>query len=286
MRFWLATAFLDSTQLVDTARVAEEAGFHGLMVSDHIAYPERIESPYPYTEDGSPPFDANTPWPDAWVAIGAMATVTERLHFSNNVYVAGARPLFVVAKQVATAAVLSGGRVSLGVGAGWMREEFDLMGQPFKGRGARLDEMLEVVRSLWTGDVVEHHGEFYDFDAVSIRPVPPERVPVYVGGETDHALARAARNDGWIGGVYSAEEALELLERVHRALGHEGREPGEDFEIILAVYALDDIALFERLGKAGVTGLVNAPWMLVGEDPGERLDAIRSFGVNVIEKMR
>ena len=130
-----------------------------MALSDHVFYPEQLESKYPYTPDGKPQFRPEESWPDPWVAIGAMAAVTTSLRFVTNVYVLPARNPFVVAKAVGTAAVLSDDRVLLGIGAGWMREEFEQMGQAFAKRGARMEEMVEVLRTLWQGGMVEHHGE-------------------------------------------------------------------------------------------------------------------------------
>lgn len=286
VQFWQASTYLPPARLADLARVSEAAGFDGVMVSDHIAYPEQLSSPYPYTEDGSPPFERSTPWPDPWVAIGHMAAVTETLRFSTNIYVAPARALLTVAKQVATAAVLSDERVALGAGAGWMREEFDLMGQPFARRGARFDEMIQALRALWSGEVVEHHGEFYDFGPLSISPVPSGPVPVWIGGDSDAALARAARNDGWIGNLYQPDDAFAAAERMVKALRDNSREPGPGFTLLLSVYALNDLDLFRRLENAGVSGLVTAPWMLAGDDWGEQRAAIERFGDEVIGPMK
>ncbi|MBI2168046.1 MAG: TIGR03619 family F420-dependent LLM class oxidoreductase [Actinobacteria bacterium] len=285
MQFWQSGMFLPPARLTDLARASEAAGFEGVTVSDHIAYPETLSSPYPYTPDGRPPFERETPWPDPWIAIGAMAAVTSRLRFGTHIYIAPARPLLAVAKQVATAAVLSDDRVVLGAGAGWMREEFDLMGQPFERRGARFDEMLAVLARLWTGDVVEHRGEFYDFDPLSISPVPSKPVPVWIGGDSDAAIARAVRNDGWVGNLYQPDEAFEKAERVVKALREVGREPGPDFELVLSVYALDDLDLFRRLEDAGVTALITAPWMLAGSEWQDQADAIARFGDEVIGAM-
>lgn len=297
VQFWQASTYLPPARLADLARASEAAGFDGVMVSDHIAYPEQLSSPYPYTEDGSPPFERSTPWPDPWVAIGHMAAVTETLRFSTNIYVAPARALLTVAKQVATAAVLSDGRVALGAGAGWMREEFDLMGQPFARRGARFDEMIQTLRALWSGEVVEHHGEFYGFGPLSISPVPTEPIPVWIGGDSDAALARAARNDGWIGNLYQPDDAFAAAECMVKALRDNSREPpgperpdraGDTagFTLLLSVYALNDLDLFRRLEDAGVSGLVTAPWMLAGDDWSEQRAAIERFGDEVIGPMR
>ena len=140
------------------ARACDEAGFeaiavsdHMIAVSDHMIHPEQLETPYPYTEDGRPRWDNFTDWPDPFVAIAAMAAVTERLRFITSVLVLPMWNPFQVAKTVATAAVMSNDRVVLGVGAGWMRDEFVAMEQPFESRGRRMDEMLEVIVDEFTG---------------------------------------------------------------------------------------------------------------------------------------
>src|SRR5262245_49094635 len=123
MQFWCGTAFMKATEAPAVARMLDEAGYDGMVCSDHLIYPRDLASPYP-SPTGRPMWPPETAWPDSWVLIGAMASVTSRLRFSNAVYIAPARPLLEVAKLVATASVISDGRVSLAVGAGWMREEF------------------------------------------------------------------------------------------------------------------------------------------------------------------
>jgi alkanesulfonate monooxygenase SsuD/methylene tetrahydromethanopterin reductase-like flavin-dependent oxidoreductase (luciferase family) len=148
MQFWSGTPFMKTTEIVAVARMFDEAGYDGLICSDHLIYPRELSSPYPDSPTGRPGWPPETAWPDSWVLIGAMAAVTRRLRFSNAVYIAPARPLLEVAKQVATASVLSEGRVSLGVGVGWMREEYELLGQDFDTRGKRLNEMIPALREL------------------------------------------------------------------------------------------------------------------------------------------
>ena len=280
MKFWLGVAFLESHELLDMARVADASGYHGIAVSDHVFYPEKLSTPYPYTNDGSPPFTPGTPWPDPWVLIGAMAAVTTRLRFMTNVYVAPARNPFLVAKQVSTAAVLSGDRIVLGVGAGWMREEFEQLGQPFGDRGRRLDEMIEVLRALWRGGMVEHHGEHYDFDRLQMSPVPAVPVPIYCGGQSRRAIERAARLDGWIGNAYTPEQALELVGRVRR----EREDP--EFEVIVSLLARPDADLYRRMEDAGVTGLLCAPWMRPDANDGPaRRAAVERFAETVIARL-
>jgi probable F420-dependent oxidoreductase len=280
VKFWLGVAFLDPEEMLEMARVADGSGYHGIAVSDHVVYPEKLSTPYPYTSDGSPPFAPDTPWPDPWVLIGAMAAVTTRLRFMTNVYVAPARNPFLVAKQVSTAAVLSGDRVALGVGAGWMREEFAHLGQPFGDRGRRLDEMIDVLRALWRGGMVEHHGEHYDFDRLQMSPVPAAPIPIYCGGQSRRALERAARLDGWIGNAYTPEQALELVGRVRRT-----REDPE-FEVIVSLLARPDADLYRRMEDGGVTGLLCAPWMRPGaDDLAARRVAVERFADTVIAKL-
>ena len=261
MRFWQSVAFLETAQLLEVARASDAAGYHGITMSDHVVYPEKLSSLYPYSGDGSPPFDAATEWPDAWVTIAAMAAVTEHLRFTTNIFVAPARNPFLLAKAVATAATLSHGRVALGLSAGWMREEFDLLGQPFASRGKRLDEMIDVLRLLWSGGMVEHHGHHYDFDRVEMSPLPPAPVLIYAGGHSEAALARAANLDGWIGNAYLPEDAARILADLQRHRAAAGTLDRDDYEIVLGLIAWPDAKLCERFSALGVTGLLCAPWM-------------------------
>lgn len=284
MRFWCSASFLAPTRLVEVAQACEEIGFTGVMLGDHLACPATLRSTYPYSEDGSPGWPPSTPFPDPWVAIGAMAAVTETLRFGTNVFVAPARHPLVVAKAVATAATLAGGRVALGAGVGWMREEYEAAGQDFTTRGRRLDEMIDVLRALWTGDPVEHHGRFYDLDAVQISPVPADPIPVYIGGESDASLRRAARSDGWIGSVYDLDEARHHLGRLRKARRRQGSADRDGFEVIVAVPGrVGDLDTYRRLEDAGVTGVTCAPWMSRdGRDPRSGLDA---FAERVMAKV-
>jgi probable F420-dependent oxidoreductase len=278
VRFWNAVAFLDTDQLVPIARAAEEAGFYGIAIPDHIFYPKDLQSPYLYSSDGSPPYSPDTPWPDPWVAIAAMAAATERIRFTTNIYIAPARDVFTVAKLTSTASVLSGGRVSLGVGPGWCREEFDQTGQDFATRGKRLDEMIEVLRTLWAGGFVEHHGTHFDFDPLRINPVPSEPIPIYIGGHSKVALRRTARlGDGWIGVAYTPDEAEAKLSEVHAALRDAGRDP-DGFPTFMGLWAAQEHDLFRRFDGLGLTDALTAPWMLAPEPTLEaRLQAIRDF---------
>jgi probable F420-dependent oxidoreductase len=267
------------------AKVCEEAGFDSVAISDHVVYPSYLSSKYPYTPDGTPLFSPDEDWPDPWVAIGAMSSVTSTLRFITNVYVLPLRNPFVVAKAVGTAAYLSDGRVGLGIGAGWMAEEFELLEQPFARRGKRMDEMVDVLRTLWQGGMVEHHGEFYDFDPVEMRPAPPAPVPIYVGGHSDIAFRRAARlGDGWLGVHYSPQELLEHCRTLQQAREDAGTAD-RPFEVIASPLAAPKADLLEELEAAGVTTILTSAWMAVGLNaPGveQAEEMIRSYGERFI----
>ncbi|MFI7227541.1 TIGR03619 family F420-dependent LLM class oxidoreductase [Nonomuraea angiospora] len=257
MRFWLGASFVDTDQFLELARAAERCGFDTLTLSDHLFYAD-FASPYPYSRSGRPRWDARTHWPDVWVTIGAMAAVTTTLRFSPNVYIAPARDLFTVAKQVSTAAVLSNDRVTFGVGVGWCKEEFVGTGQDFHTRGRRLDAMLPTLRSLWAGESVALDG----LPELSISPTPERPIPVYVGGDSDAALRRAARlGDGWIGNrIYTEEQFDVVLATLRGHLGESGRS--EPLDIIAPLAVMPDADTYRRFAAKGVTGTMAAPWWL------------------------
>jgi probable F420-dependent oxidoreductase len=282
MQFWSGAAFMDTADALSVATMLDDCGYDGIICADHLIYPRVLQSRYP-TGAERPPWPPETGWPDSWVLIGAMAAVTRRLRFSNAVYVAPARPLLEVAKQVATAAVISAGRVSLAVGAGWMREEFDLLGQDFGNRGKRLDEMIPALRALWQGGWVSWSGRYYQVPELMLEPHPPARVPILCGGETDAALRRAARLcDGWVGTAYAWDDAVRHVQKL-TALRREYGRDGESFEIMLALLAPPSVDLFRRAEDLGITAVMCAPWM--GAEDGYR-PSIERFAQNVIEKFR
>lgn len=264
MKFWLSPAFCDTAHFTGLARAAEEHGFEGIAIPDHLFHPVELSSPYPYTPDGARYWTKDTHWPEPWVAIAAMAAVTTRLRFTTNIYVAPARDLLTVANQLATAAYISQTdghhRVALGVGPGWSRDEFTATGQAFAKRGARLEEMLQALRQLWTGDVVEIAGPNYTLPPCSITPTPADPIPVYVGGVSDIAIRRAARNDGWIGIYHTVDETRTIMERIRKAREQAGTLD-RPFRAMLAVLAEPTPELCERLEGWGVTDLLGAPWM-------------------------
>ena len=216
MKFVISAAFQPLDHLVPLGIAAEEAGCEAISFSDHVVYPETLDTPYPYTDDGSRRYDETSVFPDPWVAIGALSSVTTRLRFTNNVFVLAMRNPFLAAQSIATAAALSHGRVTLTLGVGWSKVEFDLLGQAFRNRGRRTDEMIDVLRKLWTGDWVEHDGEFYAFERLRLTTAPPARIPIWVGGISEPAHRRAARNDGWISDLQPASEILATVASIQK----------------------------------------------------------------------
>jgi probable F420-dependent oxidoreductase len=288
LRFWQVVSFSEPDQLLGIARAAEEAGFHGVLVSDHLFFPGRLASRYPYSPDGKPAFDGTTPFPDAWTTIAAMAAVTERLRFATMVYILPLRNPLEVAKTVGTAALLSGGRVALGVGAGWIREEFDALGVPFAGRGARMDEMIEVMRRAWSGRMVEHHGRHFDYGPFQMSPPPPAPVPIYVGGLSRPALRRAARvGDGWIGTGQTPEEASRYVAEL-RALRAEAGRADSPFEAIVPLAVPPELGALRRLAAEGVTATTAWPFSYtIGPRStlAEKRDAMRRFADAFVGKV-
>jgi probable F420-dependent oxidoreductase len=247
VKFWQVVSFSEPDQLLGIARAAEEAGFHGIMVSDHLFFPGKLESRYPYSEDGRPGFDGTTPFPEPWTTIAAMAAVTERLRFATMVYILPLRHPLEVAKALGTTAFLSRGRVVLGAGAGWIREEFDTLGVPFEKRGGRMNEMIPLLRRLWSGEMVEHHGEHFDFGPLQMSPAPEGPIPILVGGVSGIALRRAARlADGWIGTGQSPDEAAAFCDRL-AGLRREAGRPGGPFETIVPLTVPPDLDVLRRL---------------------------------------
>nr|CRL75759.1 putative F420-dependent oxidoreductase,c family [Mycolicibacterium malmesburyense] len=230
MKFYVSLAFLDTAEVVEIAKAADDLGYEGLGIPDHVVNLETLETPYPYTKDGSRRWEAFTDWPDPWVLIGGLALVTSRARFVTTVYLPAMRDPYSAAKAIGTAAVLAGGRLELGIGVGWCEEEFTLMGQQFARRGKRTDEMLELMKDLWEPGWTQFDGEFYRTPKLEMEPTPPP-IPIYVGGLSDIALRRAARHDGWIGDLITTEKALERVGKL-RELRAEKGSTMDGFEVL------------------------------------------------------
>lgn len=290
MKFWQVLSFSEPGQLVELAAAAEQAGFHGVLLSDHLFFPGRLESKYPYSEDGKPGFDGSAPFPDPWTAIAAMSQAARRLHFSTLVFILPLREPLQLAKTLGTLALLTGGRVILGAGAGWVREEFDTLGIPFETRGRRMSEMVQVLRLLWRGEMAGHHGEHFDFAPLQMSPAPGCEIPIYFGGISDAALRRAASlGDGWFGTGQTPEQAAALLDRLDAALREAGRA-NAPFERIVPLSVPLEPDLLRRLeAEHGLTGATCWPFHYTlgpGATLQQKRDWMLRFGEEVIAQFR
>ena len=277
MQYGLSIAFSQPDEYCALAKAAEERGFSWVTLPDHLFYPKTMSVPYPYTEDGKPRFTDTDPFCDPWTAVTAMAQHTSTIQFYTNIYILPARNAIHAAKELATTSVFAGGRIALGVGMGWMPEEFAAAGQPFKARGKHADEMLEVMKKLWTGEYVEHHGEYYEFAPLRMLPKPPRPIPVLIGGFSEPAMKRAARHDGWIADLHTSDELKGLLAKV-LALRAEAGLSRDGYKVMtfnpIDAHSREQHA---ELNAAGITTITTAPWAL---------QAMHGMTVSLAEKIK
>lgn len=291
MRFTVPLPMLPAHHYVPLARAAEEHGYDSVAVPDSVFYAEEVSGEYPFSADGSRWWQPETPFLDPFVAIPAMAAVTERLRFLTNVVKLPLRSPLLVAKQVASIAALSGDRFRFGVGLSWMPEEFAWTGTDMRTRGARTDEAIDIVKAVCAGGGprwVEHHGKHYDFDRLMISPAPEEPVRILVGGHSDVAMARAARNDGWISANCSEAEIAELVGRLRTHLAEAGRADDPAFEVNALAVDVVDADGFRRLADLGVTDCQVVPWFYFGGDPtdlGVQVDSLARFADEVVSNL-
>ena len=269
----------NSLELIKTA---ETAGFESVWCGEHVILPDTIISKYPYTEDGKIPATADTAIPDPliWLAFAAAASSTLRL--GTCILIVPQRNPLVLAKELATLDRISGGRVELGLGVGWLKEEFDALGVPWEARGARNDEYVAAMRALWREPHVEFHGKYVDFDKVTCSPRPVKgSIPVIVGGDTDAALRRAARHaDGYFPGEGDPKKLAELIGRLHAEAEKIGRDPAEiKINIMFGAQMADPAAGIAELKALGVDRIMVPAFFFAGEDGLERL---QKFGETII----
>ena len=277
---------------IGTARMAtmlEGAGFESIWTSDHVVFPHEVRSRYPFAADGRITWQADTDYMEPVVALSAMTSTTSTAELGTSVLILPMRNPVLFAKQAACIDVLSGGRLVLGVGVGWLREEFEALGADFDARGAVLDEWLSIARRCWTGTVDPFEGRHYRIaEAIFTRPTPIRELPVLIGGMSRNALQRAGRiADGWL-----AQYALENLSEAGIADGlaairTAGREAGrpevelDRFRIVVRVTGADrklDVlaARLDSLADAGATEvIVDVDWEST-DGPSRTFDTLRS----------
>ncbi len=293
----------DPESIARIARGGEELGLEHAYLSDHVVVPRLIASPYPYTPDGAAPFGNS--FLELLTAVSYVAGVTSRVRLVTSVMVVPYRAAVHTAKALATIDVLSGGRLTLGVGVGWMREEFEALGAPpFAERGRVTDEYLAAFRELWTAPSPEFSGDHVSFSNIAFEPKPVQRPhpPIWVGGESPPALRRAATTgDGWYPISYRTSHPLDTLDalkaslaRLHALAREAGRDP-EDIEVTYhaGVYDRRDAETAAGGGRRAFTGtdeqiaddvrrfeeagVSNIFWTFPGQTPDELLGWMERF---------
>lgn len=239
------------------AATAERCGFATLWVGEHVVMVDESDSHYPYSDDGRIAISADVDWLDPLITLSFAAAATNRIELATGVLLLPEHNPVIMAKQAASLDRMTGGRLSLGVGVGWSKEEYDALGVPFEGRGRRLTEYVAAMRTLWRDDVASFSGEFVSFDRVRVNPKPHGRsIPVVLGGNSDAALRRVAEwGDGWYGfNLADVEEAAFRASKLRSLCREVGRDPTD---LRLAVSLQDPVpADATRLADAGIDELV------------------------------
>jgi probable F420-dependent oxidoreductase len=291
VRFCYAESMTDPSFYAPLARAAEEAGYDSMVIPDSICYPAQSDSVYPFNPDGTREFLEDKPFLEPFSLIPALGAVTERLKFVTFVLKLPVRNPVLVAKQATSTAVLTGGRLLLGVGTSPWREDYDVLDVPWQRRGRRMDEEIDIIRGLSSGGFFGYQGEIFTVPPVKLCPVPAEPIPILIGGHGDAALRRAATaGDGWMHGGGDPDDLPGLLARLaeYRKAAGTADRPFHVYVISLDGYSVDGV---RRLEDRGVTDLIiGFRWPYsVGPDTqplADKISALRAYSEKVIDKVR
>jgi probable F420-dependent oxidoreductase len=290
MRFTFAESMCAPKQLLALAVEAERCGYDSFTVPESLMYPKNSDTKYPYTGDGGREFLENKPFIEPFVLMGALAAVTQKLRFTTFVVKLPLRHPVLAAKQATSVAVLSDNRFGFGVGLSPWPDDFRVLNVPWEGRGKRLDETIEIIRGLSTGEWFEYHGEIFDLEPIKLCPAPTKPIPFLIGGHTEVAYKRAARlGDGWMhGGGGQAADLDGALARI-RALRREYGTDSKPFElhvISLDAYTLDGVKRLEDKGISdAIVGFRDAykPDAMTLQ---QKIDALKGYADRVIAKLK
>jgi probable F420-dependent oxidoreductase len=290
MRFSFAESMCDPSHYPTLVMEAERAGFHSFTVPDSLCYPEVSDSKYPYTPDGNREFLADKPFIEPFVMMAWLGAITERLRFTTFVVKLPMRNPLIIAKQATSlACVLGPDRFGFGVGISPWPDDFQATGVPWKGRGKRMDEMMEILRGLFSGEFYGFQGEHFEIQPIKLCPVPEQPIPILVGGHADAALRRAARlGDGWMhaggGEASDVDAAITRLGELRREYGRE-KEPFEIHVISMDAYTVDGIKRLEDKGVTdAIVGFRNA-YVADTMSVQQKVDALKGYADNVIAKL-
>jgi probable F420-dependent oxidoreductase len=268
--------------LTACARAAEEAGFDSIWAGEHVVFLDEYASSYPYADDGRLALPPESGMLDLFTTLTYLAAVTEHIRLGTAVCLVPQRNPVYTAKEVSTLDWLSGGRVDFGIGIGWLREEFDVLHEPFDERVPRTREYLAVMRSLWCDEVSSHDGEYYALPPCRMQPKPVQQPhpPIYFGGESDAALRRVAElGDGWHGFNHLPESAGASVQRLEQALEAVGRKRA-DVDVTIGAYLQPvEPAHLTAYRDAGVDQLVLTAF---GFDPVGIRDEVARLGAAYI----
>jgi probable F420-dependent oxidoreductase len=262
-------------------RIAEEHGIESIWTVEHVVVPGDYQSEYPYSPTGRMPGPEESPIPDPLIWLTWVGAATTTLRLATGILILPQRNPVILAKELSTLDVLSSGRVELGVGVGWLREEFDALGVPFEERAARTDEYIEALRCLWSEDEPCFEGQYARFDRAKSYPKPQQSmIPIHVGGHTPAAARRAGRlGDGFFPGRSTDEDLVPLLDEMRRSAKDAGRDPSAIEVTAGGVMDLDGV---RRFADHGVDRIALPP---LGFDLDTLREQLGRFSANVIEKV-
>lgn len=257
----------------DVAVEADRLGYHSLWMPDHLVFPTDMSgSPFPGGDH--PPVPPNTKLFDTFAYLCFLAAKTQHIRLGTNVYLLGLRHPFIAARAIQTLDYLSNGRAAVGIGAGWLRQEWEVAGLDPKTRGKRLDEALTVCKRLWTEEKISHQGEFYQFNEVMFEPKPIQKPhpPLYIGGESEAALRRVVTHgDGWYGVGHTVESVQPVIQQLFAIARQHGRDPASI--TLLTVGSAKNRDDIKRWQDTGLHELVVTPW----QKGSEAIDSLKRF---------
>lgn len=289
MKFAYHHSMCPTEQYVPLSLKAEELGFDSITMPDSICYPKEASSRYPYNEDGSREFLDGVPFIEPFILAAHLAAVTQRIRFTTSVVKLAVRQPVIVAKAVTSLAQVSNNRFGFGVGISPWEEDFTVSQVPFEKRGKRLDEMIEIVKGLMSGEYFGYQGEIFNIPEIKLCPAPSQPVPILVGGHAEPALKRAARlGDGWIAAGGSVEDLQRMISRIKELRTDYGRDH-LDFEFHVMselAYSADGIKRLEDMGVNEVLVAFRDVYQGIPDNQSleEKVGEMSGYADNVIAK--
>jgi len=267
--------FSNHDLLAHLAQTAEQCGFESLWTVEHVVIPKDYQSPYPYSKSGKIPGGEDVAIPDPLLPLSFAAALTKKIRLATGVLILPQRHPLYLAKEIATLDLLSGGRVLLGVGSGWLKEEFDALGLDFHARGARTDEAIQAMRECWRENASSFRGKHFNFGPIFSYPKPPHNdVPIHIGGHSPAAAKRAGRlGDGFFPALGEIPKLQELFATMREAAQKAGRDPSDIELSCMARAAIDSVKAVEDIG---ISRVVVAPPAFDKEGLSRGLEKIRN----------